>query len=154
MKPEKNFEHCVTRMNENLDSVKSWAKGEMRLGLNGLFICENGTVEEYVKEKEGRDFHEFVKNLTSEEFEDICRIYFEGLEKKDLAMIHSALAVFDEMDQYDLGTYDMKRRLLRIRHATQNQPYEIKTKSNVKNFIIYRGKAYLPENHQETKQEI
>lgn len=79
----KYFEKTVTRIGENLKSVKAWAKGEEKIGLkNSLFICENGVLTQYVDADEGEKFHEFVKSLSEEKFNEICDEFFEALRIK------------------------------------------------------------------------
>ena len=139
----KYFERACTRIGKNSNSVMSWSKGEEPLGLkNSFFICENGTVTQYVDCEEAEKFHEYIKNLSEEEFNKICNEFFEAIENEDLSKMHEALAVFDEMDNYNLGTEDMKKRLLRVRKSTESASYEIVEESEVKNFIIYKGEIY------------
>ena len=147
MKYVKNFEKTVTRMNETTNSILKWTEGEKKLGLhNSLFIGENGNVTQYVDSDEAEEFHNYVKHLSEEEFNEICDEFFEAIKNKDLGIMHKALAVFDEMDNYSLGTENMRRRLLRIREATHEEAYKIDFIDNgIKDFIIFKGKLYLTE---------
>ncbi len=141
----KCYEQTCTRIGETSDTIKAWAKGEGEVGIkDSLFICENGRVEQYVESSEGKKFNDFVKNLSEEKFNNICDEFFVAIRNKDLVRMHKALAVFDEMDNYEFGTDSMKRRLLRIRSVTESKSYEIEAKGS-KNFIIYKGKEYLPK---------
>ncbi len=136
------FEETVTRIGESLNTVKAWAKGEERWGLkNSIFFCSDGVVTQYCNGEEAEVFHKIVTNLTKKEFDKICEEFFEAIKKKDLAKMHEALAIFDEMDNYNLGNIDMKRRLIRIRKSTQDISYQFDEKG-IKDFILYRGKTY------------
>lgn len=151
----KGYEYVCTRLGECLDSVKKWAKGEKLLGLTkSLFICENGTMEQYVEVEEGEEFNEYVKKLTPEQFDTIVRDFYLAIENKDLVRMHCGLAIFDEMDTFNFGTEDMKRRLMRIRQNTEAESYKFKINTGVKDFIIFKGKVYTPLNkecHRSTK---
>ncbi len=138
----KYFEKCVTRMGLTDKDAIAWALGERGLGLkNSLFVCENGVLTQYCDREEGEKFHEFIKNLTEEEFDKICEDFFEAIENKDLVKMHMALAVFDEIDNYSLGNEYIKQRLRRVREATQEESYKLGSEG-VKDFIIHKGKIY------------
>ncbi len=139
----KYFEKTVTRMNENLNNTLAWMKGEKELGLkNSLFICEDGVLTQYVDSEEGEKFHEMVKNLTEEEFDEICDNFFIAIENKNLANMHKALAIFDELDNYPkLVKENMLRRLRRIRELTHTEAYKF-AGNGEKNFIIYKGEIW------------
>lgn len=109
---------------------------------DSLFICEDGRVEHYVEEIEGESFYEYVENLSEEEFNKICDEFVQAIEEKDLAKMHKGLAVFDEMDNYDIGTSDMKRRLMRLRESTHEESYKFKD-DGLRNFILYKGRTYV-----------
>lgn len=143
-KVTKYFERTATRIGENSNTILAWCKGEEKFGLkNSLFICEDGVVTQYVDSEEGEKFHEMVKNLTEKEFDEICDGFFEAIENKDLAKMHEALAVFDEIDNYpELVSNDMKRRLMRVRKFTESEPYKLNSNDGMKDFIIYKGKLY------------
>ena len=139
------YEETVTRIGESLNTVKVWAKGEERWGLEkSIFVCENGVVTQYCNGEEAEAFHKMVTDLNEKEFDKICEDFFEAIGNKDLVKMHEALAIFDEMDNYNIGKVDMKRRLMRIRKSTQDIPYKIKfgEKKGIKNFILYKGKVY------------
>ena len=140
----KYFEKCVTRMGLTDRDVRAWSIGEGKLGLtNSLFICENGVVTQYCDGEEGEKFHDFIKNLTEEEFDKICEEFFEAIEIRDSSKIHVALAVFDEMDNYpEIVNQNMFMRLKRVREATQQEIYKLGESGNVKNFIFYKGQIY------------
>ncbi len=141
----KNYEQTCTRLGETLNNILDWARGEKEVGIkDSLFICENGTVEQYVESSEGEKFHEFVKNLSESEFNQICDEFFKAIEERNLSKMHKALAIFDEMDNYSLGTEPMKRRLLRIRKSTESKSYEFGEGEGIKDFILYKGKVYNP----------
>ena len=143
---EKSFEYVTTRLNMTLGGALAWCKGEELLGLkNSLFICENGKLSQYVNEEEGDKFYNMVKNLTEDKFNKICDEFVESVEKKDLIMMHKGLAIFDELDNFPelVATNDVLIRLKRIRKATHEEAYKIKTKDNRKDFIIFKGKIYV-----------
>ena len=143
------FEKSVTRLGINSESAMAWAKGESRIGLiglkNSLFICINGNMTQYINSIEGEMFHEYVKNLTDEIFNEICEGFFEAVDNKDLETMHIGLAIFNELDEYNLGSEHIKKRLLRIRESTEKAAYDIPTNGE-KNFIIYKCKFYLLED--------
>lgn len=136
------YEETATRIGESLNTVKAWAKGEERLGLkNSIFVCQKGVVTQYCNGEEAEAFHKMVTNLTKKEFDKICEEFFDAIKDKDLAKMHEALAIFDEMDNYNLGDADMKRRLMRIRKSTQDIAYKFEG-DEIKDFILYRGKVF------------
>lgn len=139
----KYFEKTVTRMNESSNNVLSWSKGEEMVGLtNSLFICENGTVIQYVDSDEGDRFLEMVSGLTLEEFNKICDEFFISIENKDLVSMHKALAVFDELDSHpELAKDGMLQRLKRVRESTHEDAYKFEGNEE-KDFIIYKGVVY------------
>jgi len=145
----KYFDKCVTRIGETLNNVLAWSKGEEKLGLkNSLFICENGVVTQYCDGKEGEKFYEFIKNLTEEEFDNICDDFFEAIENKDLTKMHIALAVFDEIDNNpEIANLNILKRLKRVRESSERKPYELGESDGVKDFIIYKGKIYKLANN-------
>ena len=137
------FEETVTRIGESLNTVEAWAKGEERWGLkNSIFLCQNGAVTQYCNGEEAEAFHKMVTNLTKKEFDKICEEFFKAIDNKDLSKMHEALTIFDEMDNYNLGDTDMKRRLMRIRKSTQDIAYQFGEKEGIKDFILYGGKIY------------
>lgn len=143
----KTYEQTCTRLGETLNNILAWNKGEEELGLkNSLFICEDGIMEQYVESKEGEKFHNFVKNISEEEFNSICDEFLKALNQKDLAKMHKALAVFDEMDNYNFGTDVMKRRLLRIRTSTEAESYNLGEQEGIKDFILYKGNVWRIQN--------
>lgn len=124
------FERTCIRIGETASSIKAWAEGEKLVGLNNsLFICENGVVVQYCDGDEGEVFFKMVENMIPERFDEICDEFFQAIKNKDLIAMHEGLAVFNEMDEYDLGTEDMKRRLKRIRESTQEEAYKLKDDS-------------------------
>ena len=131
-------------MGENSNTILAWHKGEEKLGLkNSLFVCEDGVVTQYVDSEEGEKFYEMVKNLTEQEFNEICDEFFGAIENKDLAKMHEGLSIFDEIDNYpELANDDMKRRLMRIRESTESESYKLVSKGGMKDFILYKGKLY------------
>ena len=140
----KSFEKGVTRLGESDKSVMCWAKGEASMGLqNSLFVCAKGAVTQYFDTEEGEKFYEYVKNMSNENFNKICEEFFDAIENRDLEKMHKALAVFNEMDEYGLGSSYQKRRLLRIRETTESKAYEFKGEG-LKDFIIYKGKVWKP----------
>ena len=139
----KYFEKCVTRIGLTDKDVIAWSLGEKELGLkNSFFICENGVVTQYCDKEEGEKCHEFIKNLKEEEFDEVCENFFEAIENKNLAKMHVALAIFDEIDNYSLGNEYINKRLKRVRESTQEEAYKLGENDGVKNFIIYKGKIY------------
>ncbi len=139
------FERTVSRMGMTDSGAMAWAKGEARLGLkNSLFICTNGNMTQYVDPEEGEKFHKYIKDLTDEEFDKICEEFFEAIENKNLEDMHVGLAVFSELDEYDLGSNYIRRRLLRVRKSTENEAYNFKLDGG-KTFIIYKGEIYSLE---------
>ncbi len=139
---KKYLEETTNRMGVNSGNIMAWAKGEARLGLNNsLFVCVNGNVTQYVDSREGEIFYEIIKNMSDEKFNLICEEFFNAVEKKDLETMHIGLAIFNELDEYNLGSETIKRRLLRIRISTEKEAYNIKTKGET-NFIIYKCKLY------------
>ncbi len=142
----KYFERTATRMGLGKSEVVSWAEGEKRFGLNkSLFICQEGIVTQYVDCNEAEAFHEFVKNLSEEEFNKICEKFFDAINKKDMKKMHEGLAIFDEMDNYSLGTSSMKIRLLRIRNSTESKSYEF-GKGGKESFIYFEGQMFSPKS--------
>ena len=139
----KYFEKCVTRIGLTDKDVIAWSLGEEELGLkNSFFICENGVVTQYCDGEEGEKFHEFIKNLKEEEFDEVCENFFEAIENKNLAKMHVALAIFDEIDNYSLDNEYINKRLKRVRESTQEEAYKLGESNGVKDFIIYKGKTY------------
>ena len=147
----KYFERVCTRIGENSNSIKAWAEGEKLVGLNNsLFICIDGTAVQYCDSDEGEIFFEMVENMIPERFDEVCDEFFKAVKNKDLISMHEGLAIFNEMDEYDLGTGDMKRRLKRIRESTQDESYKLKTgdgeeEDSVKDFICYRGEIFIKQ---------
>ncbi len=121
----KFYERIVTR-NYKKEILRAWAEAEEKLGMkNSLFVTENGITTQYMDSDEGDAFHEKVKSLTEEEFDKICVHFFKAIEEKDKVGMFIALAYFDEMDNYDLGNSNMKRRLMRVRKPTHEIIYKI-----------------------------
>ena len=121
----KNYEK-TTRRQYQKDWLDAWAKAEASLGLkNSFFLIKNGMVEQYVDSDEGEKFHDYVRNLSEEEFDKICEDFFIAIEKKDKVDMFKALTIFDEMDNYNLGTDYMQRRLMRVRESTHEVSYNI-----------------------------
>jgi len=138
----KYFERVCTRFGESSENIKSWAKGETELGLNNsLFICEKGKVTQYVDSEEGEDFNKMIEELSEDSFNEICDEFVQAVKDKDLAKMHKGLAVFNEMDEYDFGNEDMKRRLLRLRKFSENESYKFKQLGKI-DFICYKGEIY------------
>ena len=136
------FEKSVTRLGMNSESAMAWAKGEAKLGLNNsLFICRNGKLIQYVDSEEGLVFHEDVEKITDDKFNLICEDFFKAVKDKDLETMHIGLAIFNELDEYNLGSPHIKRRLLRVRESTENEAYTFKLGGS-KDFIIYKCKLY------------
>lgn len=158
----------ATQRQGNLEDTKAWQKGEshylkMMLGVgfyDTLYICENNIVSFYYNEKEIKAFENALEVLVGEEkFNDLCNNFMKlcnsipnmktDEDKLDLfSRMIPALTIFDEFDSYPdyMGTFGMQRRLLRVREATHNLSYEflkgVGTKEP-KNFILYKGEAYL-----------
>ena len=144
----KNYEETTTRLGMTSEGAMAWAKGEALLGLNNsLFICEKGKLIQYVDSEEGKIFYEYVIELADEEFNIICEDFFKALHEKDLEKMHKGLAIFNELDEYNLGSPHIKRRLMRIRESTENEAYDIKTYGK-KNFIIHKCKLYSLEDEE------
>ena len=121
----KYYEKVCTRQYSK-EWLDAWAKAEASLGLNNsFFLIENGMVRQYVDSDEAEVFHEFVKNLTEDDFNIICEDFFKAIEDKDKVAMFKALTIFDEMDNYNLGSDDMKRRLMRLRKETHEVSYKI-----------------------------
>ena len=147
------FENTCTRLGEDSDSIMAWADGERKIGLNNsLFICNNGTVTQFVDLKEGEKFHDYVLSMSDESFNELCESFFKTIAEdiddfEKLSNLHVILAVFDEMDNYgEKISEDKLRRLKRVRESTESLPYKLKTKDGHKDFIIFKNKLYLPEN--------
>lgn len=136
------FEKTCTRMGENSETIKCWAEGEAVLGLrNSMFICEDGIATQYVSKEEGEDFYNLVENMDEEQFNNICNDFLKAIKEKDLTKMHVGLTVFDEMDEHDLGTDEMKKKLMKIRESTHEESYKFKLKG-IKDFIYYKGRIY------------
>ena len=122
----KYYERSVTRQHKK-EWLDAWARAEASLGLkNSFFLINNGMCTQYVDSDEGEKFHEFVKNLTEDEFNEICDNFFEAIKGEDKIEMFKALTIFDEMDNYSLGNENMKRRLLRVRISTHEISYKLK----------------------------
>lgn len=145
IKMTKYYEKTATRMGETLNSVLAWDRGEERLGMkNSLFICEEGKVKQYVTIEEGEAFHNRIREMTEQEFDEICDEFIKAIKEKDLETMHVGLAVFDEMDNYPLlGNNVMRARLKRIREHTHMESHLIKNDESLKDFILYKGEVYL-----------
>ncbi len=119
----KYFERSVTRQYAR-EWLSAWATAEASLGLNNsFFLIKDGMVTQYVDSDEAEVFHEFVKGLTEEEFNEICNNFFKAIDNKDKIEMFKALTIFDEMDNYSLGNETMKRRLMRVRESTHEISY-------------------------------
>ena len=147
------FENTCTRLGEDSESVMAWADGEKQIGLDGsLFICNNGTVTQFVDLKEGETFHDYVLSLSNDSFNELCEKFFKTIKEdigdyEKLSNLHVILAVFDEIDNYsDKFSEDILRRLKRVRESTESLPYKLKEKKGNKDFIIYKNKLYLPKD--------
>ena len=121
----KYYEKVCTRPYQK-EWLEAWAKAEADMGLkNSFFLIENGMVTQFVDGDEAEEFHKHVKSLTEDEFNVICDNFFTAIKKKDKVGMFGALTIFDEMDNYNLGTDDMKRRLKRVRESTHEVSYKI-----------------------------
>lgn len=121
----KYYEKSVTRKHVK-EWMQPWIKAEDSLGLkNSFFLIEDGMVTQYCDSEEAEKFHEMVKNLTEERFNLICEMFFNAIKVKNKVKMFEALTIFDEMDNHDLGTPAMKRRLMRVREATHEISYKI-----------------------------
>lgn len=121
----KYFERSVTRPYQK-ELLNAWATAEAKFGLkNSFFLIKDGMVTQYVNSDEAESFHEFVEKITEDEFNIICEDFFQAIEKKDKIGMFKALTIFDEMDNYSLGTENMKRRLMRVRESTHEVSYKI-----------------------------
>ena len=119
------YEKTVTRKHHK-EWLEAWIKAEASLGLkNSFFLIEDGMVTQFVDSDEAKKFYEYVKNMSEEVFENICDDFFKAIEEKDKYQMFKALTIFDEMDNYDLGTESMKRRLKRVRESTHEISYKI-----------------------------
>ena len=149
----KYFEKCTTRMNKNLATVKAWAKGQEKVGLvDHIFICQNGKVVEYLDSEQGEEFHNRVKGMTEEDFDNVCTGFFQALEEKNLENMYPGLVVFDELDNFpELGTKEMRIRLGRIRESTHEKSYQLEIKDPIKDFILHCGSTYLLEDSRGKK---
>ena len=124
----------MTKYYEKIESIrkyqKDWleaqAKAEASLGLNNtFFLIEDGKVTQFVDRDEAEKFHEWVKNMSEDVFNLHCEDFYQAIELNDKTMMFTALTIFDEMDNYNLGTPAMKRRLKKIRESTHEISYEI-----------------------------
>lgn len=122
----KYYERSVNRKYRK-EWMEAWAEAEAELGLkNTFFLIKDGMVTEYVDSDEAEKFHKYVENITELGFNVFCEDFFDALKKKDKVEIFKALTIFDEMDNYSIGTPAMKRRLMRVREATHDAWYKIK----------------------------
>ncbi len=64
--------------------------------------------------------------------------------------MHIGLAIFNELDEYDLGSPHIKRRLLRVRESTENEAYKFNLGGS-KDFIVYKCKLYEESKGGESK---
>ena len=127
----KYYERSVTRKYRK-DWMDAWAEAEASLGLkNSFFLIENGMVTQYVDSDEAEKFHEFVKTMPEEVFNLMCEDFFEAIKKEDKVEMFKALTIFDEMDNYSLGTPSMKRRLMRVRESTHEISYTMSSHKKV-----------------------
>ncbi len=121
----KYYEKTVRRPYQK-EWLDAWAKAEASLGLkNSFFLIKNGMVEQYVDGDEAEKFHDYVRNLSEDEFNDICNNFFIAIADKDKFEMFKALTIFDEMDNHSLGTDNMQKRLMRVRESTHEISYKI-----------------------------
>lgn len=121
----KYYEYTITRPYQK-EWMDAWVKAEAHLGLhNSFFLIKDGMVEQYVDGEESEKFHKFVKNIGEEFFNDLCESFFQAIKDKDKVEMFYALTIFDEMDNYNLGTPAMKIRLKRVRETTHEISYKI-----------------------------
>ena len=111
---------------------KEWIEAQKKAEkLHGMkdnhFFIENDTVIQFVNCKEADEFYNTVDSLKNNEFEIICNNFLKEIKKQNPNKIKMfyALTVFDEMDNYNLGTLKMKKLLLKIREETHEISYKI-----------------------------
>lgn len=106
--------------------VEAQLKAEDSLGMPDNFILNNnGLTIQFVESEQADKFQEFVTTYTEEEFDKLCNNFFKAIKNKDKYNMFLALSIFDEMDNYNLGTPSMKRRLKRVREATHEISYNM-----------------------------
>ncbi len=122
----KYYEKIESMREYNEEWVKAQEEAETSLGMEDSYtLNENGMVTRFINCNQADAFHEYVKNMTEEIFNAFCEMFFVAVKVEDKVQMFKALAVFDEMDNYDLGTPAMKRRLKRVRESTHKISYEI-----------------------------
>ncbi len=158
----------------SLWDVRMWHKGQtselkkvIGVGMdNSLFISENGTVTIYYEESEGQLVFDRINNLLTDDFFDILCENFYGLadkvdsttKSKDLfelgIRMMPALIIFDEIDNCpEIASDYIRRRLMRIRTATQEKAYDLSDKVPAsliadfpKDYIFWKGKVYTVDS--------
>ncbi|MFB6246053.1 MAG: hypothetical protein ABEI74_00465 [Candidatus Pacearchaeota archaeon] len=137
-----NLEYSCSKFYMKESIAKVWYEANNELGLkNTLLICKEGHMAEYIDKTEGEAFHEDVKNISEEKFSEICDAFYRAIKKEELKAMFKCLAVFTEMDNYNLGTEDMQKQLLRLKKRSHEEIYKYHGEGS-KNFIIYKGEIF------------
>jgi hypothetical protein len=152
------FVKLITRM-YSYDTIKEWHIGESRelqkkIGMgfyNTLFVSRGGVVDFYYDEKECEEFEKALgKYLDEERFNEICDDFMKKINSKEFKIreIVPHLTIFNEVDNYPewFGEECRERcgrRLMRIRRNTEAKLYEIQERSDIKDFICWRGEEYF-----------
>ncbi len=123
----------MTQKYYKVETMKKWnqewidaqIEAEASYGMeDNHFFVKDGTVTQVVNCDQADSFYDFVKTMPEEVFEKMCDEFYKAIEDKDKVAMFRALTIFDEMDQHDLGTDAMKRRLMRVRKKTQKESYQ------------------------------
>ena len=121
------FEKGVERFYP-LDLLDHWVQAEENLGLkNSMFIINKGKITQYYNVEEGERFYLWVVDSLQTEtwFDCICEKFFKAIKEENKTKIFETLAIFNEIDEHDLGNDDVKRRLLRVRESTHDIIYKL-----------------------------
>ena len=124
-----NYIEGVTRLGQIREDVEPWIKAEENLGLKkSIWFFYKGNVTQWIDAKEGNEFYERLeKELEAPDyFNYVCEKYFKAMKEKDKVTMYECLIIFNEMEENpELGNEDQRRRLMRLREATHEDPYRL-----------------------------
>lgn len=154
-----------------LDRVKAWNEGESKglkklIGVgydSHLFVCEDGLVSFYYRYAEWKKLWRKLRQiLTDDFFDEITSQYYDLIDRIEGVSTNREVhrlsveiwpiqTIYNEIDEAPkIASQYILDKLMEVRTATHTKQYELESKRKArkdpKDYILFKGKLYLPEN--------